>query len=471
MVQQPTRFCSNCGTPFESGQRFCSNCGTTIDIGIDKQTERAGSASNLSSPPDAETVADMHAQSVDPAAETYPATPSALSAEAKLSAPPPPPPDSLIQSQQPFAGYQSLPQQYPPSLSPYGAPPVYTRPQRDNSGRVLGQLGIGLLVIVLLVVALLGVGGYFVIHAITSAAGNIAKSSSTYPGGGTNNGSSTTPTGANATPASDNTTPTATPAKTVTFATPISFVYADVRVTILDAKQGDTFTDDTSISQPGVLRLDVKEENTYGESATYYYNAMQILLPDGTTADRINTKESAGIAGSVIRNNWIDFQVPANVDVHKLVLRVGSATEAQMDIPLSGNADLSKYQPKMVSPGAQTQYSGLNWTITNVKEALSYQGQQADKGQMYVTVTLKIDNNTANNFSDVPYDYLRLKAGGAVSPPTKQDIPTSISTGTNQTGTCTFKVPQGNTDFVLQLLKTTLSANGTQDASISFTVK
>ena len=89
-----------------------------------------------------------------------------------------------------------------------------------------------------------------------------------------------------------------------------------------------------------------------------------------------------------------------------------------MLVPLTGTADLSQYQSKTVTPNAQTQYQGLNWTITSAAKSWSGFGQQAPQGQRYVTVTLKIDNNSSQGFSAYYGSYARLKSGSNESSPT-----------------------------------------------------
>src|SRR5207302_2589130 len=106
-----------------------------------------------------------------------------------------------------------------------------------------------------------------------------------------------------------------------------------------------------------------------------------------------------------------------NIDLSKLILRLGSATENQMNIRLVAGADLSKYQSKAVTPNAPFQYAGMNWTLASASESLSANGQQAATGMVYVTVTLKAVNSSANNFSGLRSDYMRLQSGDSKRPP------------------------------------------------------
>ena len=127
-----------------------------------------------------------------------------------------------------------------------------------------------------------------------------------------------------------------------------------------------------------------------------------------------------------------------------------------MDVPLTGNASLSKYQLKTISPNTSVQYAGLNWTLTTVTSSLSANGKQADSGMRYIVVTLKIDNPTSNTFFPSATDKFRLQAGGTTNPPTNSTLPISIAAGTTNTvGTVTFQMPQNSSSFTLIMLART----------------
>lgn len=106
---------------------------------------------------------------------------------------------------------------------------------------------------------------------------------------------------------------------------------------------------------------------------------------------------------------------------------------------------------------------------------MSSQGKQADAGKIFVTVTFKIDNNSAADFTGVPSEYIRLQSGQVTSQPSDNNVPTTISAQqTGQIGTATFVMSQGSTDFTILLLA---SNNGsvytpaTQQATIPFQIK
>lgn len=199
----------------------------------------------------------------------------------------------------------------------------------------------------------------------------------------------------------------------------------------------------------------MKESNASTANPRYLYgDVVRLVLPDGSINAPSNEKSFEGPAAGVTQNNWIDFAVTnQNIDVSKLILRFGSATENQMDIPLAPNADLSKYQPKTVTPNATFQYAGMNWTLTSATESLSENGQQAATGMVFVTVTLKAVNSSASAFRGYPGDYFRLQSGDSKSAPTTDfTFPLSVESQSTGTGVVPFSIAQGGTSFTLLLL-------------------
>ena len=143
-----------------------------------------------------------------------------------------------------------------------------------------------------------------------------------------------------------------------------------------------------------------------------------------------------------------------------------------MAVPLTGNADLGKYQAKTVTPNKSVPYAGLTWTVTDATQQWSAAGRQADSGMIYVIVTLKLDATGNNGFNAYYGDYIRLKAGSTTAAPTSDStVPLSVEAGqTNATGKCIFQVPQGNTDYTLLLLATP-SVTGSQQENIPFQIQ
>ncbi len=426
MTQHPTLFCTNCGTPMIAGQRFCSNCGTVTD----------GEPS----------MTTMH-------------TPGNIT-------PPPPPPPTNPFAQEPYA---STTEAYQPGPVNY-QPPSYAQPQKNDLGRVLGQIGCGMGLIIVLVLALCAGAGYWAYHLVSVPAGNGNNSTQTSQRySATQSGSSSSNTGT-----SNNTGTTATTqgqAKTTSLNG--ALLYSSVKITLINAQQANAFQDEHATSPTDMLRLNFREENTAKNNPNFLYSdVMRLILPDQTSVVPLSSQNEISPDSSVTRNNWTDFPVPLSANVKQLTLRLGTATQAQLDIPLTGSADLSKYQPKTVTPNKQASYAGATWTITKATEQLSAEAKQADKGMTYVIVTLRVDNNSASAFRDLPEDYMRLKAGDTtVTDTDANNFPSEIASGqTNATGDVVFLVPQGNTSFTLILLAAP-STNTTQPVTIPFTIQ
>lgn len=185
----------------------------------------------------------------------------------------------------------------------------------------------------------------------------------------------------------------------------------------------------------------------------------------------VYVKAKVGIAPGATRTSVVDFAVPGGTDVHKIILRLGMASEAQMDIPLTGHANLTMYDPRTVKLNGQMAYMGLNWTLTQATSQLHIDGQQASKGMRYITVTLSVDNTlTQEAITGSPYTYMRLKTGNTLLSPVNSTLPVSFAVGeTGKTGTATFLAPQRSSAFTL-LLQPQGTASGFNPDSADFQI-
>ncbi len=231
-----------------------------------------------------------------------------------------------------------------------------------------------------------------------------------------------------------------------------TITYANVDVTILSVDQQSSFKDDSGTSSPMVVRINTKEQSQSSTTVFFFYNdSMRLVLADGKRIAPTNTAHSSGIDQGVVRNNWMDFSVDKKQDMNTLILRIGTTTENQMDVPLSKHPDLAKYQPRVVTPGNKLQYGGVNWTITRVTASLSANGKQATSGKRYIVVELKADNPTTKEFFPFPSDNFRLKTNTAEQAPADSTLPSSIAAGSQgTTGTVTFLMPQNDRAFTLR---------------------
>lgn len=427
MSQMPPRFCPQCGTSVPAGQRFCSNCGTTMDADVGKPT-------SASSDPNRSPFPDIPTQF---ASDNMP--------KQGASVPPPPPAQSYTPpsyTNYPTESAQSYAQSSP-AMQPAPVPVApYAKPQKDSSKSVLGQIGCGVLVVILIVLAICGVSGYFAYRYVSGVA-------STLPTTTTNNGSTGNGSTGNGAPA-NSVTPTIVPA---TQKMNVAITYSSVALTISSIQEASSFTDDANANTPVLLRVNTSERNPTNSTIYLFYgDNFRLILPNGTSVAPTSEQNSGSIDQAVSRQNWLDFPLTTKVDISKLTLQIGAPTEAQISFPLTASADVSKYQDKNISPNSAFQYAGLNWTLTSVTSSLSANGKQATTGNRYITVTMKVNNPTTSDFYLFPDTNVRLSAGSSVNPPTNYTFGNIAAGTTGTVGTITFLAPQNSSSFTLDML-------------------
>ena len=412
------RFCPNCGSPLTPGQRFCPNCGTTLEAGAGDPTARA-----------------------EGSGQGYAPGPSEDATQLPVALPPPPPADSY--SQPPNSYY---PPQAPP-VAPMQQPgqqpvPEYAKPQKNSSRKVFGQIGCGVLAIILVVLLVCAGVGYFgyrlIVNADNSANATATVQSGVVPGTGSQNGSS----------------PTAIAAVTAQINQTVT--YASVDTTIISVQEASRFSDDTNTSNnaPVTLRINIKEHDTSTSTAFLSYSSNYLLvLPDKSTVAADNSQVSDTINQAVQRNNWIDFPLKKSIPINQLTLQIGAPTEAQISVPLTGNTNLSAYQTKTITPNTTIQYEGLTWKLTQVTSSLSHKATQAKTGMRFITLAFTLDNPSSNTVFPSSNSNMRLQLGGITNSETDDTLPTALSPGTTgSTGTVTFEMPQGSGTVTLTFL-------------------
>lgn len=415
MAQSHQRYCPNCGTPASADERFCTNCGVQIS------PERP------------------HPQ----IPTQYPQVPQAPQSQQQIQ-----------QAQQPGQYYQAPPvnQQVPPYAQ---------QPQSKQNPIVEAFAALGLLFLfrrsirtgytgryqrrssgccgVLVAIVILGI--------LAAVAINVYRSAST----SIRNANLNSITSSNGSGSSDNTTqPPITTAKinqTVT--------YAGVNITIVDVQQSKAFLDDNSTATNGMIRVKIKEANNSGQNASYFYSDIaHLVLPDKSSVAPANALQAGAPQNGTTRDNWLDFAAPTSDKIDQTTLVLGTSQEAQIRIPLTGNANLSAFQAKTVNLNKPISYEGLNWTLQSATETLSITSKQASAGMRYVILAFKVDNSTTTNtVIGFTNEYMRLKAGGITNSSESTTLPLYINAHTSGvTGTVSFLMPENNTAYTLIFL-------------------
>ena len=426
MAQSHQRYCPNCGTPASADERFCTNCGFQINA----------------------------EQPFSQIPTQYPQVPQAPQSQQQIQ-----------QAQHPRQYYQAPPvnQQVPPyaqqpqskqnpiveAFAALGLLFLFRRSIRTGytgryQRRSSGCCGVITLLVILAIFAAIG---YSVFRSVGSSIRNLNTVNSSV---------------------SSNSELTTQPPITTTKINQ-AVTYSGVNITIVDVQQSKTFLDDHISQTNGMVRVNIKEQTSDSSGSFIYSDIAHLILPDKTIVASLNEQQALGPNAGISRTNWLDFPVPTSDKIDQLTLRLGSDSQVQISIPLTGKANLSPYQTKSSTPNGKTQYASLTWTVTSASSSLSIKGKQADKGMLYVTVVLRVDNSTSTNFSEYWGDYVRLKAGDTTSSSdSATNFPTFFAANSSGQGTLYFAVPQGNTTYTLIFLANT--ASGYSQATVNFLV-
>ncbi|MGH2494461.1 MAG: hypothetical protein ACRDIV_07135 [Ktedonobacteraceae bacterium] len=250
-----------------------------------------------------------------------------------------------------------------------------------------------------------------------------------------------------------------------------SFPYKGVSVTLVNARQAQNFLDDPNTHSDGMVRLNLQATNSTSIKISWRYeDVAQLVLPGNTVVQPTYVKGEVDLAAGKTQSSLVDFAVPGGTSLAKLTLRIGTANEAQMDIPLKAGADLSRYLSQKTSLTGQAVYYGLNWTLQSAATSLSIPGEQAARGARFLTLTLSVDNTLSQEaITGSPYDYARLKSGNTNATAVDSTLPVSFQAGANGvTGTLSFLMSQKSTDFTLLFLPQ--GQNSTDQATLPFQI-
>ena len=429
MSQMSESHCPACGISITADQRFCTNCGTVLEAQSPPSQYGAQPPSQSNPYPQQIPPYAQQPQQMQPYAQQLPSYAQAP------------------QQQVPPYAQQQQPQNQSPIAEAFGALGLLFllrgfggrryagyRPQRQRSS-CCGCL-------VLLVVLFLCLGVPSLYYASKTSFSSFSKSLNDSSSSNTSNDSSSITTQPPITTLQINQT----------------VPYHGVDITIVNAQQSKAFMNDLNAGTTGVVRLNLKENNSSTSSARFIYSdAARLILPDKTSVAPTNEQQFSGPDAGVSRPNWLDFPVSTSVQISQLTLQLGSDTEAQELIALNGKANVAQYQTKTTHLNSvTTHYAGLTWTVTSATVSLDYKGQQAAKGMQYVTVSLKVDNPSSQNFNAYWGDYFRLKSGDTTNAPSPDtNFPLSFAAGSSGgTGDVNFIMPAGSTSYTLLFLST-----------------
>ncbi len=418
MAQVSPRYCPRCGAPIITDSRFCATCGLSVEAILSRNTYRQPAQDHQY---DQEQVALADQEQVALAEQQA----SQYNPHVQQNSQ-----QTLVE--EPEIGEQSDPQYVPQPFQEQDEPLPAPKPAPKNKSMV----GRGLMPLLVALVVLLGTAGYV-------TAGLLGVHLPGFRG-------------------------TQPPVTTMEINSTLP--YAGVDITIANAQQSQSFIDDPNSGNDGMVRLNLRAQNNTGIKVGWSYTDIaRLVLPDKSIVNPTYIKNAGGeIAPGKSQASAIDFAVSSSDHINQLLLQLGASNESNMLIPLTGQADVSKYQPKTVNLNGQMQYFGLNWTLSSAASSLSIEGKQALSGMRYVTVTLKVDNTLSQlAITGSPYDYVRLKFGSTIVSPKNTTLPVAFKVGASrQSGTVSFLVPQYTQSFTLILLPQQQS--GTSQASADF---
>ncbi len=486
MAQALPRYCPRCGTPTREGMRLCATCGLSVDAMrnlSDNRVSQPGAPGNAApqgtvpeparivpTPRYAEPSDQQYRSPIPPMAQDHlpawgtPAEPPRAPYPSPSSPPQPGPED--------WDAFETLPngpngQSWSAQAEPYLSAPRSPAPNAwgtagdapDNPAfqpawgaqaetmqppaptpapQPKGRRRLGIVLVLLVILLALGGGGYLAISVLGLHVPGIGSTQSTI--------------------------------KTTSLNTAIT--YAGVDITLLNMQQAQNFLDDPNTASDGMLRLNLQEQNKTGSTVAWDYNQSARLIVQGKPPIApVYVKAKGSIAPGATQTSVLDFAIANGGNLSTAVFQLGAANEAQMQIPLNAQANLSQFQPRTTQQNGTMVYFGLNWTLTSSTTSLSIPGQQAARGMEYLTLNLKIDNPLSQEaISGSPFDYLRVKAGGKTATPISTTLPVSFASNQmGKTGTATFLIPQNSTSCTLILLSQ--DPGGSGQATTNFQVK
>jgi hypothetical protein len=228
--------------------------------------------------------------------------------------------------------------------------------------------------------------------------------------------------------------PAPTPVPIHTFNVHRTAVYAGLEYTVLNVQYAKSFTDDIIQSGPAIVRLNMKVTNkSTDQISIIYYDIARLIAPKLDSINPTNVSLSVGPKPRTSETGWIDFSVPAGLQLDTLKLRLGSTLigEYLVTVPFSGVFHPEIYNDRTSSQSLDINYYNHNaplllyYHLSSVDIRYSYRGSQARTGQQYYVLNFSVSNpNGVKATTGLSYDYVRVSFnGGPNHPPIDNTLP------------------------------------------------
>ena len=241
--------------------------------------------------------------------------------------------------------------------------------------------------------------------------------------------------------------------------------YADLSITVVNAQYATSFGDDAIHPGPATVRLNMRLANATGSSIAFeYYDVARLLIPELAPLAPMNGQLAAEVQPKTTAHGWLDFPVPAGVQLTDLKLQLGSTAlnEALVVLPMSGAFHPERYA-SIHSPQSMVIYytfegNTLTYHLNSIDVRYSYNGSQAKANEQYYVLNFTVDNPNGVNVSPgFGFDYMRLVINGSNRPPIDNTLPYTFKAGAQSSGGhVAYLAPAGlqslTIGFLLQLV-------------------
>jgi hypothetical protein len=195
-----------------------------------------------------------------------------------------------------------------------------------------------------------------------------------------------------------------------------------------------------------------------------YYDIARLLAPKLAPIIPTNVYLSNGPKPGTSEMGWIDFSVPAELQLSTLQLQLGSAPlgETLVTIPFTGKFDGNRYKDRSVPQSLDINYyfphntpELLVYHLLDVDVRYAYKGTQVKAGQQCYVLNFRVDNpNTDKVSPGFGFDYMRVSYnGGAIQPPIDNTLPYGFDArAKGVSGRVVFIGPIGLTSLTLDFL-------------------